>query len=379
MTTRVEHNSSAPSLPAEDSPVVADHLVVPMHAHLNNYYGDSIWSLAPLMENRSTSKCSIRWRNCPPEFQGELRLATWTMINGALRPTFLKERSASLRGRLAPESLRNAVLAWMQLARWLPKRDIHTLAECDSQVLHEYGLHMRDSGLGRESVRQILGALTRLWAFDQLSERPAGIGRTPWDEIGVDDYLPAMASSGGENDTEVLAEQTMGPLLIWAIRMVDDFADDILTAWAEHQRLAAAGHANHSSQAGKDALHAFLMPLIAAKEPLPTVRIGDDAAFARHYVGGLTGASKSQVAAIVKREGLVELAARQPGPCPMGTPVTGHIGGSPWRDAMDFDESAGLMRHLGTACFIVIAYLTGMRPSENGAELHLMQHSAGFK
>ncbi|MER7693748.1 hypothetical protein [Streptomyces sp. NPDC097610] len=36
----------------------------------------------------------------------------------------------------------------------------------------------------------------------------------------------------------------------------------------------------------------------------------------------------------------------------------------PWREAVDYTEAGFLMRQLGTACFIVIAYLTGMRPGE---------------
>lgn len=49
----------------------------------------------------------------------------------------------------------------------------------------------------------------------------------------------------------------------------------------------------------------------------------------------------------------------------METPVTGRIAGKPWRTALDFNEAKILMRHLGTAAFIVCAYLTGMRPGEN--------------
>ncbi|MGT2530691.1 hypothetical protein ACU4GG_29170 [Streptomyces nojiriensis] len=45
-------------------------------------------------------------------------------------------------------------------------------------------------------------------------------------------------------------------------------------------------------------------------------------------------------------------------------PVTGRISGKPWREAVDYGEVTELKRHLGTACFIVIAYLTGMRPGE---------------
>ncbi|MFF2374246.1 hypothetical protein ACFVUW_07660 [Streptomyces xiamenensis] len=52
------------------------------------------------------------------------------------------------------------------------------------------------------------------------------------------------------------------------------------------------------------------------------------------------------------------------GPSPLTTPVTSTIDRKPWRDAYDFNEAVDLLRHLSTACFIVIAYLTGMRPGE---------------
>jgi hypothetical protein len=56
--------------------------------------------------------------------------------------------------------------------------------------------------------------------------------------------------------------------------------------------------------------------------------------------------------------------------------VTGAIAGKPWRAALDFNEAPSLMRHLGTAAFIVCGFLTGMRPGEKRAKLHLMHHSA---
>ena len=81
---------------------------------------------------------------------------------------------------------------------------------------------------------------TRLWALDEISARPAGIGQPQWDPTGVDEYLPDRTPIGGENATAPLAEDMVGPLLVWAIRVVDDLADDILNARAERQRLAKA-------------------------------------------------------------------------------------------------------------------------------------------
>ena len=49
---------------------------------------------------------------------------------------------------------------------------------------------------------------------------------------------------------------------------------------------------------------------------------------------------------------------------PPDIPIDGTIGGKPWREVIDYREVWTLWRHLGTAAFIVCAYLTGMRPGE---------------
>ena len=42
----------------------------------------------------------------------------------------------------------------------------------------------------------------------------------------------------------------------------------------------------------------------------------------------------------------------------------GRIDGEPWTDAIAFGQAGAVTRHLVTACFVVIAYLTGMRSTE---------------
>lgn len=255
-------------LPTADSPVVLQHLVAPMHAHLNVLYAAPVWPLAPLTTNPSANKTAVHWHRCPAVFQDDLRQVTWALINGELRPAFLKEHNTRMRARVAIDGIKDAVLTWMHLARWLEKREIGTLAACSTEVLHDYGLHLRDTASSRDRAQDILTSLTRLWAYDQLSVQPIGIGRPPWDQLGADDYLPAATStSGGENEAEPLAEQTMGPLLVWAMRMVDDFADDILGAWAETRRLRDIARTTPATPAGRAALHAYLDPLIAHGGP----------------------------------------------------------------------------------------------------------------
>lgn len=129
-------------------------------------------------------------------FQEEIRLASWNLINGQLRPTYLKNYGTRLRARISLGAIDQAISEWFKLATWLEGRGIYRLADCDTDVLHDYGERCRDSGVGRQQVYKILGMLTRLWAFDQLSARPNGIGRPPWEEAGVDDYLPAATTLG---------------------------------------------------------------------------------------------------------------------------------------------------------------------------------------
>ncbi|MFE7277836.1 integrase [Streptomyces sp. NPDC057623] len=366
MSTALELDPYRLPLPNPTTAVVPAHLVVAQHAHLNARYADQVWPLAPLIENPSARRYSVYWQKCPASLREEIRLVAWTMINGQLRPTFLKERAGRLRARLAGESTGDSLGFWMALGAWLETRDIHTLADCDSGVLHEYGLRMRDSGNSRDHVQKILGSLTRLWAFDQLSARPAGIGRPPWDELGADDYLPQASSAAGENSTEPLVEQTMGPLLVWAMRMIDDLADDILAAWSETKRISDLAERNRytATASGKAALDDFLAAAITGQAPVPASSTQGKPAFARTYVMGLTGAAAGQVDRLNSRHRLTQAAAERPGPCPLDVPVTGLIAGAPWREALDFNETPTLMRHLGTAAFIVCAFLTGMRPEE---------------
>ncbi|MQS16296.1 integrase [Streptomyces kaniharaensis] len=356
-------STSGRLLPAPHSPVVPPQRAAGANAHLNSRFADDVWSLAPLIENPSTGTSSIHWRNCPEPFQAELRLLVWTLINKELRPTFLRERARTLRSRTSVAGTTTTVRVWMHLARWLTGRGLDTLADCDSGVLDAYATHLRERGGSRSSVAQALLALTRLWAFDELTARPVGIGRPPWDEHGVDDYLPAATTRGGENATEAIAETTMGPLLVWAMRMVDDLADDILAAWAEHQQVPVVAKATTPTETGLAALDAYTHRLDATGALVPVIRYRGRIVLARQYIAVLTGASMDQVNLYAKR-GLTRAARLRPGPCPLRTPIRGTVHGQPWREAVNLDEAATLMRHLGTACFIVIAYLTGMRPGE---------------
>jgi hypothetical protein len=364
VSTALEPDPYLLPMPNPDNPVVSDHLVKPIHAHLNSRYRDPIWSLAPLTEKPCTERPKIYWRNCPEAFQDELRLAVWNLINGELRPTFVRGRGSSMRTRISVSAILATVQQWFHLATWLQDRDIGTLAECDTDMQHDYAEHLlaTTSKLRSSALRRLV-AVTRLWALDQLSARPTGIGQPPWEPAGLDEYLPDPTPIGAENATAPLAQHTVAPLLVWAIRMVDDLADDILNAWAERQRLANAITAA-AVPAGRYALHAYLDGLLESRDPLPAFVRQNKVTLAANYICGRTGATKPQLDEYPRRAELLAAAPHRSWGCPLDIPVTGRIAGRPWRESIDYLEVATLWRQLGTAAFIVCAYLTGMRPSE---------------
>ncbi|MEU7222353.1 integrase [Streptomyces chrestomyceticus] len=351
-------------LPSPESPVVLPQWISPTNTHLNARYWEAVWPLAPLIDNPGTSLFKIDWARCPALFLAEVKLAAWTMINGRLRPTYLQERGGAARARGSASDMRDTCNEWMQLANWLHARRFTGLADCTEDMWRAY-ISERLTGLSRDHGARTCSRLTDLWAFDSLSAQPAGIGRPPWDIEGVDGFLPAAdGSSQRENSTEPLDPQVLGPLLVWAIRLVEDFADDIFAAWDERRRLIASANANQGTAESLATLSEFLLTRVRAGDTLPAVLCRDQHGLARVYISALTGASLGQFDRFTQQHGLSALAAKRPGPCPLQVPIAGQVGGIPWREHIDFEESTVLMRHLGTAAAIICLYLTGMRPQE---------------
>ena len=270
-----------------------------------------------------------------------------------------------MRSRISVPSILQTIRQWVRLVKWLQDREIFTLAACDSNTLHEYGQHLLTTRKTRSDALHNLIAVTRLWAFDELSARPVGVGKPPWEEVGVAEYLPAATTTGGENATAPLAELTIAPLLTWAMRMVDDLSDDILGGWYERQRILD-GKPPAAQPEGRHALHAYLDHLLDSGAPLPIdVRSRpNNIRLATNYMCGLNGATPQQLAGYPGIKEFLAVAEDRPWSCPLNIVITGRVAGQPWRDTLEFYEVPTLWRHLGTAAFIVCAYLTGMRPAE---------------
>jgi hypothetical protein len=279
-----------------------------------------------------------------------------------------------MRSTLGTSRLFATVNDWLKLAWWMDARGIATLAAVTWDDLVEFDRYLiKERGLARPTVMSILIGLSRLHAFSH-AHLPAEyrLVEPPWVEEGLDDYLPA-ASTQGENSTEPITPETMGALLIWAMRFVEVFADDIFAAVAERDRLlknVEDAEAQPKTRWRAAPLKSYLEQLAAEGKPLPSRHVsrlskerpgdGNVATF----MAGLTGTTRASAIAMLARPEWRGYARQNPGPCLLLIPVNGTIDGDPWTDGITFGGAAIMMRHLVTACFIIISYLTGMRSGE---------------
>ncbi|RSN53992.1 integrase [Streptomyces sp. WAC 04229] len=351
-------------LPGPGSPAFLPERIVAAHHGPPPRYADAVWSLAALEGNPSSNPVRIFWNTYPAPLREQFRLLAWSLINRELPGHFIAARSAAWRTRVSSTAIYQTHLTWRHLARWLHAHGACGLAACTPQVFTDF-INRSDQPRSRVEVQHQLTALTRLWALDTwCSPQPVGVSEPPFSRT-VEDFLPPHPA-GGENAIEPLAPATMGPLLIWALRTVEDFADDILTAHTARQTITAQAARTRATPAGRTAVRAYLAELVAQQRPLPATLALGRPALAQAYIAARTGAAPHQVQRVMREESerLRPYLHAHPGPCPMDIPITGTVEGRPWTEAIDFYDATKLWRHLGTAAFIVANYLTGMRPSE---------------
>jgi integrase len=351
-----------PDRPRPDTPVIAADLIVNPNAP-NARYSDMVWPLSPLNANPSSSRNALHLDTFPAPLREEFTYLAWSVINRALPDDFLVGRAQTWRTRQSPGKLYATVQRWKALAEWLVKRDITTLAQCTTEDLRAFALDNLRTPRSREYVGSFLTSISRLWAFDFYDAQPLGIGEPPWHWEGIDDFLPA-ATTHGENATDPITAATMGPLLIWALRVVDDFAEDIMLAWEKVIEMTGRASATVTNKLGLARIKDYVEACRDRGEPIPSWVQSRGRTECIPYISALTGASMGQVDRVLRQGYRSEYARANLGPSPLKFKIQGRIDGAPWTKAIDFGDAEPLMRHLGTACFIVLAYLTGMRPGE---------------
>jgi integrase len=377
----------APSLvsPAPDTPVFPVDRARPgtREAGLARF-GDLRWQLAALDHSASGRSQAVNWEGFPVSLQAGFMRAGWAVINLPTPEMLLHRSGSSTRPRLSPGSLKRTFSAWGSFARWLAQHQVTCLDQVGRNQLEQYPQFLSERGLTHGPATTEMFAITRLWAYAPFLLPADRITMPPWDEPGATpgDFLGAPAGGAGENTTIPVHPAVMSPLLVWALRTVTDFAPDILAAWREARRLADR-IPPAPKPGGRADIRAYLRRLHDTGQRLPVFTGRQTAALARahqatrpgkttgarplvhnRFVAGTLGVTTTQVTALLTREPHLLEGLRFSTGAALATPITAHLGGRPWRDAVDVEDVMDLALQLAAAALLTTAYLSGMRPKE---------------
>jgi hypothetical protein len=347
---------SGPGPVEPDEPFVTEERLPPRVARAGiSRYGEDRWVLAPLQPDHQGS-VALNWAGFRAPLRAVWRWAGWLLVN-LPTPAQLLDRVRTARVPWpSPTSMYTIVHYWHGFDRYLAAHGISRLAEVDADLLEDYAAHLLARG-GDQSAA--LYAVSRLWGMAPHLPPEARIPMPPWEATGIRDYLPSVKKSN-ENATEPIHPAVMSPLLIWALRFVEEFSEDIITAWAEYRRLTDQIRAERNPEATAG-LVAMLDQHAAQSLPLPGVVRAGQLQIAVTYLAATHHTSIKHVKGLLPRRAARLTAAAG---TPLATPVRGLVHGQPWKAHIDFTEAPALMRVLSTACMIVVAYLTGLRPAE---------------
>lgn len=331
-------------------------------------FADDRWDLNDgIFEDHARSQ-SLNFEIVPEPLRLAAKCYIWQLINHPKARTL--RRSST--GRVALHTIEICFYGALQhVLKWFAAQGVTEFCQVTDELLWDYLDALDADNVAIHKRYRRITEVRRLWIqrdllpfFLRLPEAP------PWD--GEDTQVLLERTRGDrENRTKRIGEHTMQALLRWAVRFLEDFSEDILAAWDEYQTLLARRpehmrgkrRRRQSGELQAD-VAAYIDRLRNRGESLPGTRRDDGTLGVawRHIASQLNCANSFEITAsgrMIAESGL-----------PIGedvyldTPVTVELDGEPWHPRIPFDQAPQLAQLLNTACFIVVAYLSGARVGE---------------
>ncbi|MFF2185091.1 hypothetical protein [Streptomyces sp. NPDC058155] len=336
-------------------------------------FRDDRWDVnAAIFEDHYPST-TLNFAAIPAELRLAAKFYVWQLLNYTE-----SRRVRGARGqRSAVVTIARAFTNGLQFVlEWLAAQEVTQFCQVTQDLLDNYLVALKDEEVPLASCYRRITEVRRLWGYRDILPPPMRLpDAPPWAGEDTQDLLPGRHVDR-QNRTRRIGEPTMQMLLLWSIRFVEDFSEDILIAHAERLMLHAnttdgrrrAGNnrqPRYRSGELRPKLIAYLENLRESGEALPGTRTvtGELVVSWRHVAATLNCAESvrhTTTARLVEESCLPisEFAY-------VGRPVSGLLDGLPWRpDRIHYDEPPRLARLLSTACFIIIAYLSGARVGE---------------
>ncbi|OBI65116.1 hypothetical protein A5667_27400 [Mycolicibacterium fortuitum] len=335
-------------------------------------FGDATWDLDPAIPDRHSAVSKVNWSTYPERLLPSTKLYVFALLNvidDAPRLPFARSSYPGIKTIIADLPFLRGFL------QWLDKQDITSFADVTADHLDAYLLHVQQATQTTAWRRRTLLAVQRLHAYrDHLPEHcrlpaPSPFGLTTAAQL-VGDSGPGVT-----NRTPRIGAEVMEPLLSAALFTVSAIAKDIATV--TNRLLTIRGIAQSVASDDRrllarefyrwptllDQIDRLIPAMIDNKLPVPAVYTPD---------GLVPDAVGFSVAAWVDRDTITNSEV-QNRLIDSGLPfkrdwlivkrfsaLTG-----PWRKRpLDVSELLPVIHHVVTACFLVIAYLSGIRTGE---------------
>jgi integrase len=374
VSVRLAQVSPRPPGVRDDTLVLGDRPLRPgMVRAATSRFRDMVWDLTPAIHQQHGRKVTLSFATVPERFRLAIKELFYALLAGEPPPGQPQLHVTTIRGRFS------SVLAFLT---WADERGVPCLAGLTAEDLAAYQEHLlKRPGRTAEWRQKHRNAVRLLWIYgaklfnDRLMFDPA---LEAWDDDNT-----STDRSRRENATERIPEGVLGPLLGWALRWVDDFADDVVRAHDEWLAMNANSQANRARRGTPSAsrgevrgrLEALLARYRAERRPLPRYRAESRAL--PHMPQRGTWVNTSHLArelgcapATLHEPPLVALLDEVVSDVGISdgtwlrTEIRGQVNGQQWRGPIGYEELPELAWQLQTACYIVIAYLSGMRDSE---------------
>ena len=334
-------------------------------------FEDVVWDLSPGIFENHTQRLILNFEQIPSQWLRSVKSYFWILINEETAKPILDAPSTPRRLALASIAHMISPLRW--IIHWFDDHGYDTLQAASPKVLDRLLADSAESGLSLHRRRQIIVETRRVWAHRHVVSPQLRMPEAaPWQEDRPSDLLSHRFKITG-NLTPRISDETLVPLMAWAFRFIEDFAPDITAAYHNYLELISDDY-RHTSQGSRTPQPPGTrrLRLQAALNRLRQLGLGlpgqpDPSGIPKinwTHLGRLTG-SFGNTHASYDRDIVLKSGLSVDPQSYVTTRCTVSLDGQLWCGPyISWQEVIPLALHLQTACFIAIAYLSGMRPGE---------------
>ncbi len=346
-----------------DANVLGERLLTPgRDLSCTSRFGDDRWDLTPAIHQKHKRSLVLDFTTVPE------------CVRWCAKELFYALLSDQVAGedQIHIVTVRAHFTAAKSFLNWVHDEHHHGLSVLTEGELKQYAKYIRNKGVSRATQTRHLWCATLFWRYrtklaaDKLVVDPARIRS----------WGPSGTANGPrvENMTDRIPEQIMAPLLVWALRWVNDFSTDVVAAYEEWRHLydrtpinrfrnrGGDRSGNPRRSGGVERVRKLLDDYRKEGRPLP----GSNG---KPNFSHLAREADVVPSTVKRGAGRQLLDAALPGlgvadASYLRAQLVGQLDGACWRGPIAYHEIAEMMRLLHAAAYIVIAYLSGMRDSE---------------